>query len=159
IFSVQSQDKDHPFALTEYMPGPPGATVTETRPGCGPQPGYAGAICGLGDEDWVVLPPPEQFMKRYVFFTDPTYATTNLVVVREKGPAGFSDVNIECLGNVTGWQPVGTTGQYQYAQVDLVRGTTPVALCKTSRQAATSEGKFGITVWGTDWFSSYGYPA
>jgi hypothetical protein len=42
---------------------------------------------------------------------------------------------------------------------DLVRGTVPVASCNTSRHEATSAGAFGITVWGTDWWASYGYPA
>jgi hypothetical protein len=34
-----------------------------------------------------------------------------------------------------------------------------VDACKTSRHEATSAGAFGVTVGGTDWFASYGYPA
>jgi hypothetical protein len=66
---------------------------------------------------------------------------------------------VECLGNVDHWQPVGTAGKYQVAYADLVRATVPVANCNTSRQAASSASAFGIVVWGTDWASSYGYPA
>ena len=48
---------------------------------------------GLGDPDFVVVVPPEQYLDRYVFFTDPTYPETNLVVVRKRDGAGvFHDV-------------------------------------------------------------------
>jgi hypothetical protein len=152
FFSVRSQDDAHPFSFTQYMTGTSGSS----RPGCAPQYGS----CQLGDEEWVVQLPPRQFLSRYVFFTDPTYGTTNLVLTRVRGPAGFSDVEIACLGTVTGWQPVGTSGDYEVAHVDLSRaftGTTPD--CATSRHEATSAGAFGVTVWGTDWYASYGYPA
>lgn len=45
------------------------------------------------------------------------------------------------------------------AHVDLARGGAPVAQCAGSRHEAKSEGPFGVTVWGTDAFASYGYPA
>ena len=67
---------------------------------------------------------------------------------------------VACLGAVTGWQPVGTAGKYEVAHVDLFRsfvGTTPA--CETSQHEATSAGAFGVTVWGTDYYASYGYPA
>jgi hypothetical protein len=104
--------------------------------------------------------PPEQFLSRYVFFTDPTYATTNVVITRVRGAQGFADVDISCLGTVTGWQPVGTSGDYEVAHVDLVRGGSGVQpACATSRHEASSEGAFGVMVWGTDYYASYGYPA
>jgi hypothetical protein len=137
-FTVRSQDVDHPFAMTQYMAG----------------------YCTLGDEEWVHLLSPQQFLQRYVFFTDPTYATTNLVVLRKKGEAGFADVEIECLGApISGWKAVGTEGLYEYAHVGLVSGGVPVAGCGVSRHEAKSTGQFGIVVWGTDSCSSYGYPA
>jgi hypothetical protein len=154
-FVVTSQDEDHPFAFTQYLPGAPFNSVA----GCGPVPPFPDSTCGLGDEEWVSLVPPRQFLQRYVFFTDPTYATTNLVLIRSKGAGGYEDVDIACLGNVTGWQPIGSGDKYQYAHLDLVRGTVPVANCNTSRHEATSNGAFGVVVWGTDWYSSYGYPA
>lgn len=154
LFSVRSQDAEHPFTMTHYLPGRP----SSSRPGCGPE--YAQG-CELGDEEWVFSLPPKQFLQRYVFFTDPTYATTNLVITRVKGAKGFEDVSVACLGGVvTGWQPVGAGGQYEVAHVDLIRGGAPVVPeCNTSRHEATSAGAFGVTVWGTDWFASYGYPA
>jgi hypothetical protein len=151
-FSVRSQDVDHPFLFSHYMPG----AIMESRPGCSADAQF----CGLGDEEWVTLVPPRQFLSRYVFFTDPTYATTNLVIVRQKGKDGFSDVSIACLGTVTGWQPVGQSGTYEFAHVDLIRGNVPVVpACATSQHEATSPGAFSITVWGTDSYASYGYPA
>ncbi len=155
-FTVTSQDADHPFSFSQYMPG----TFGTTRPGCSASPPFQGLSCGLGDEEWVIQLPPEQFLAHYAFFTDPTYAATNLVITRAAGPGGFKDVEIECLGTVTGWQPVGSGGKYEVAYVDLYRafvGATPA--CATSQHSATSSGAFGITVWGTDYYASYGYPA
>jgi hypothetical protein len=155
IFVVRSQDEDHPFMLSHYMAGASGLT----REGCDPMSPLE-LDPALGDEEWVVLAPPAQFLQRYVFFTDPTYATTTLVVTRKRQPGGaFADVNVECLGTVTGWQPVGGS-DYEVAHVDLYRawiGAQPA--CETSRHAADSAGAFGVVVWGTDLFASYGYPA
>ncbi len=157
-FTVTSQAADHPFGFTQYLAG---ADAT-TRPGCAPTPPFAGLTCGLGDEEWVNLLAPAQFRNHYSFFTDPTYATTNLVITRIADGSGmFSDVTIDCLGApVTGWMPVGSSGKYEVAYVDLVRGTTPVvAACGSSRHLADSKGNFGIVVWGTDYYASYGYAA
>jgi hypothetical protein len=119
-----------------------------------------GSGCMLGDEDWITILPPAQFLQRYVFFTDPSYATTNLVLTRVKGANGFADVTVDCLGGpVTGWKDVGAAGNYQVAHVDLMRGGQAIANCSGSYHEATSAGKFGVNVWGTDWFASYGYPA
>jgi hypothetical protein len=156
-FVVTSQDEDHPFILTQYMPGTPG---TSTLQDCSPTPPAGFISCGLGDEEWVVLLPPKQFLSNYVFFADPTYATTNLVLTRVRGPDGFQDVSLDCMGTVSGWQPVGSSGDYEIAHVDLFRagvGASPG--CDTSRHVATSEGAFGAIVWGTDYYASYGYPA
>jgi len=156
-FSVRSQDTDHPFAFTQYLAGAPPEGVS--RPDCAPVKPFDFLTCGLGDEEWVTLTPPQQFSERYVFFTDPTYATTNLVMVRVKGRNGFADVNVGCLGTVTGWEPVGADGNYEFAHVDLVRATEPVADCNISRHEASSTEPFGVVVWGTDYNASYGYPA
>jgi hypothetical protein len=40
----------------------------------------------------VIVLPPAQFLRRYAFFTDPTYATTNLVVTRVKSNDEFKPV-------------------------------------------------------------------
>jgi len=154
-FIVKSQNADHPFYVAQMMPGcevtsgsRAGATVT-----------LGGLVpLNLGDEEFVNILPPAQFLTKYVFFTDPTYSTTNLVLTRVKGASGFKDVKVECLGTVSGWKPIGTSGKYQYVGVDLVRGKVGVGSCKNGPQVASSDGQFGLMVWGTDTYSSYAYP-
>src|SRR5258708_8426883 len=81
-------------------------------PGYGPQ---------LGDEEFVIMLPPAQFLSKYVFFTDPAYPTTNIVLTRVKTAKGFLDVKLDCLGTVGGWTAVGGSGNYEVTNVDLVR--------------------------------------
>jgi hypothetical protein len=152
-FTVRSQGPAHPFLFSQYMPG----AEANARPGCVTK--HNNLVCGLGDEEWVSLLSPKQFQRRYIFFTDPTFGTTNLVIIRRRGAAGFTDVTVECLGVIGGWMPVGGEGTYEYAHVELERGGVPVGACGTSRHLAESEGQFGVVVWGTDLYSSYGYPA
>lgn len=140
-FVVRSQDKDHPFYVGQLMTG------------C-----FAGGPECLGDEEFVNLLPPAQFLRKYVFFTDPTYPTTNLVVVRVKD-GGFKDVSIDCVGTLSGWTPVGAGGEYEITNVDLVRKGVPNGACQNGPHVAQSEGRFGVMVWGLDNASSYGYPA
>ena len=148
-FVVQSQDKDHPFMLFTYM------TSSE----------HVGS--GFGDPDFVVSVPPEQYLEQYVFFTDPTYPETDLVVVRSRGTNGqFSDVMLDCAGALSNWQPID--GAYEYARIDLTTGNfAGVGACSTGRREIKSDAPFGLWVWGwgtpmTSTFTanvSYGYPA
>jgi hypothetical protein len=101
-----------------------------------------------------------------VFFTDPTYPFTMLTVVRQK-PAmgGMADVNLDCLGNVTGWQPVGTNGDYEIAFVSLVDHFNGIGTCNNGVHVMDSSVPFGVWVWGwgsedtqSGWVS-YGFPA
>jgi len=140
-FVVKSQDKDHPFYLGQLMTG------------C-----FAGGQDCLGDEEFVNLLPPAQFLRKYVFFSDPTYPTTNLVVVRAKD-SGFKDVKLDCAGQLSGWKPVGASGEYEITNIDLIRNGQPNGQCNNGPHVAESEGRFGIMVWGLDNASSYGYPA
>jgi hypothetical protein len=142
-FRVKSQDAAHPFHLAQIMSG------------CM----VSGGNGELGDEEFVNVVPPAQFLQKYVFFTDPSYGTTTLAVTRLKTASGFKDVNIKCLGNVTGFTPVGSSGEVEVATVDLVRDRRGLGTCANGSQTAESEGPFGITVWGLDRFSSYAYPA
>ena len=105
------------------------------------------------------LLPPAQFLSKYVYFTDPTYGTTNLVLTRTNTGTGFKDVTVDCIGTVTGWMAVGAAGKYQYAQVDLVRAGVGVGTCHNGPHSAQSTGAFGLMVWGTDNQASYAYPA
>ncbi|MEO6773871.1 MAG: IgGFc-binding protein [Kofleriaceae bacterium] len=146
-FVVESQDADHPFEMFEYMTS---SQYVQT---------------GYGDPDFVVSVPPDQYLSDYVFFADPTYPETNLVVIRAKGTdAAFHDVNLDCLGPLTNWQPVG---DYEWARTDLMTGNfTPVGNCSTGRHEIKSDAPFGLWVWGwgtplTSTFTanvSYGYP-
>jgi hypothetical protein len=147
-FTVTSQDADHPFMLFTYMSS--SQHVAD----------------GFGDPDFVVNVPPAQYLRQYVFFTDPTYPETNLVITRARGTdAAFHDVTLDCLGPITGWQPVGP--DLEFARVDLVTGNfTNVGACSTGRREVRSDAPFGLQVWGwgtpsTSAFTanvSYGYP-
>ncbi len=148
-FVVKSQDESHPFLIMAYMTG-------------------AKKASDYGDPDFVRMVPPRQYLTHYVFFTDPSYPETNLVLVRNKGDKGFSEVELECAGVVSGWQPVGASGMYEYTRVDLVRHNFEGQNgCNNGRQDIQSEVPFGLWVWG--WGSpetqsttvnvSYGYPA
>ena len=105
FFSVRSQDAERPFSLTQYMSGSLG-------------------FANLGDDEWVTLVPPQQFLRRYAFFVDPTYLTSSLVITRTRGAGGFADVDLECMGTIDGWEPVGDDGIYEVAHVMLFEGGT-----------------------------------
>jgi hypothetical protein len=148
-FFVRSQDADHPFYASAYMTG--GAPFN-----------------GTGDPDWVNLIPPDQFQRRYIFFTDPTYSETELVVVRRKVDGAWADVDLDCLGNpLVAWKDL--TDDLQWTRVQLVTGNFKnVGNCSNGRRELKSANPFGVTVWG--WGSaqselfytkyvSYAYPA
>lgn len=130
-FTVRSQDAAHPFMLFSYMTG-------------GELHG------GYGDPDFVRVIAPEQYLSRYVFFTDPTYPETSLVVVRQRASTNrpFKDVHLTCRGVLDGWAPVGTEGLYEVTRVDLVsHDFEPQGECDNGVQRMDSTGPFGVTVW------------
>jgi hypothetical protein len=150
-FVVSSQDDQHPFLLVEYMSGSQWSQMKD--------------LSGYGDPDLSIVIPPAQYLSHYVFMTDPTYPETNLVVVRRPDANdNFQDVNLDCAGNLTGWQ---TVGKYQYTRVDLQTGDFQnVGNCSNGRHEMTSAAPFGLWVWGwgtpnTSSFTanvSYAYP-
>jgi hypothetical protein len=153
MFSVRSQDGDHPFSLTTYMTGCASVTSKEA---CD----YATGDPHGGDPEMVAMVAPAQYLDSYLFVADPTYANTALVFVRQKGLAGaFVDVTLDCLGTVTGWEPVGTDGRFEVARVFLEKDGADVAACSTGSHIASSAAPFGLTVWGWDVAVSYGFPA
>lgn len=135
-FVVKSQDDDHPFMVFTYMSG--SAPLGDN----GGKPGY-------GDSEFVRIIAGPQYLKRYVFFTDPTYPETNLVVVRKKGENGFADVALDCAGTLGGWTPIGSGGTYQYTRVDLSRHNFEAqGACNNGRHEMVSNEPFGLWVWG-----------
>jgi hypothetical protein len=150
-FRVTSQDVNHPFMLFTMMSGSQWPMLSN--------------VTGYGDADFVISVPPQQYLSRYVFFADPTYPETNLVVVRSPNQAAsFDDVTLDCAGALTGWQPVG---DYEWTRIDLVRHDfVGQGNCSTGRHEISSTSPFGLWVWG--WGTpetkpstsnvSYGYP-
>ena len=148
-FTVRSQDAAHPFLLVGYMTG--SSTVDQG---------------GYGDADFVRVVPTDQYLSRYVFFTDPSYPETNLVVTRKRGAAGYADVKLDCAGTLSGWQALDA--DHEVTRIDLVRHDFEGQNgCDNGRHEMLSAQPFGLTVWGwgtpeTSIFTgyvSYGYPA
>jgi hypothetical protein len=157
-FTVRSQSDAHPFLMFTYMTGA-GGLNDPSEPGY--DPNFLG---GFGDADFVRIVPPQQYLFRYVFFTDPTYPFTTLTVVRTKKDGAFADVTMTCMGTLSGWQPVGS-GEYEIAYVKVVERWLGQGGCNNGVQEMSSEAPFGVWVWGwgsedtqTGWVS-YGYPA
>ncbi|APR88636.1 hypothetical protein A7982_13985 [Minicystis rosea] len=144
-FTVKSQDVDHPFYMSAYMTG-----CEELNP--------AHDDC-RGDPEFVNVIPSLQYLSSYVFFTDPTYPETNLVLVRRNDGDGFKDVTLDCAGKLTGWQPIGSGGKYEYTRIDLVRDFQPQGSCDNGRHEIHSDAPFGLVVWGWNEGGSYAYPA
>ncbi|MCA9580763.1 MAG: IgGFc-binding protein [Myxococcales bacterium] len=139
-FVVRSQGASHPFYAAAHMTG---KFMTDAE---------------TGDPEMVNLIPPSQFLPSYVFFADPTYANTNLVMVRAKGTGGFADVTLDCAGVLDGWKPVGGDGAYEYTRIDLRRDGAKVGQCDNGRHEISSKAPFGLVVWGFDDAVSYAYP-
>jgi hypothetical protein len=149
LVTVKSQDSKHPFYAGVHMSsasfggGAPGGGMTK------------------GDPDFVNIVPSDQFLDRYVFFADYTYPETSLTVVRRKSEAGFRPVEIDCGGELGGFQPLGSSGEYEYAWVKLTVAGVPQKIgtgeCGYGRHEARSEAPFSITVWGVGQDASYGY--
>lgn len=149
-FVVRSQDAQHPFYMSAHMTG--GSAYSE-----------------IGDPEFVNVVPSDQYLSSYVFFTDPTYPETDLVVIRRKGRNGFADVNLDCAGKLSGWQPVGSSGDFEFTRWDLIRHNfVKQGACDNGRHEIHSAAPFGLTIWGwgndeTGSFVtndvSYAYPA
>jgi hypothetical protein len=137
-FRVTSQDASHIFYVTQMMTG---GEINNDQ----------------GDPEFVNIVPPQQFLRSYLFLTDPTYSSTDLVFVRPLASDNtYHDVTLDCAGVVSNWFGIGGTN-YQYARVAWTRAGT--GNCRNGVHRATSTAPFGLTVWGTDEYTSYGYPA
>ncbi|MDF2694379.1 MAG: hypothetical protein K0S65_2762 [Labilithrix sp.] len=150
-FVVRSEDADHPIAVYAYMSG---FQVLEG----------ASEDVAEGDPEFTYVIAAEQYLDRYVFFVDPSYRSSHLVVIRSRPPNGdFQPVTLDCAGPLDGWRPVGTEGKYEFTRIRLTRNHVhlPVGdrVCGPGRHEIDSAGPFNVTVWGTDAASSYAYPS
>ena len=113
---------------------------------------------GIGDVDFVISVPTDQYMQNYVFFADPTYPDTHLVLVRRAVNDQF-----DCAGAIGGWQ---AAGDYEWTRFDLNTDFVNNGNCSTGRREISSNAPFGLWVWGwgtpnsnpTTQNVSYGYP-
>ena len=145
---VKSQDAQHPFYMAGYMTGAGQYDPAEN--------GGSGKPDGRGDAEFVNVIPLGEFSDAYTFYTDPTYPETNLVLVRSKVDGAFADVTLDCAGNLTGWAPIGTGGNFEYTRIDLVRHNfQPVGNCNNGRHEIHSKKPFGLTVWGWAFAESF----
>jgi len=139
-FVVKSQDDKHPFYMAQYMTGAAQWDPEQTS---------GGKADGRGDAEFVNVVPPGEYPSDYVFYTDPTYPETNLVLVRTKVDGAFADVELDCAGKLTGWQPLGSGGKYEFTRIDLVRHNfQSMNGCNNGRHEIHSKNPFGLTVWG-----------
>lgn len=132
-FVVRSQDVEHPFYAAVMMES---CAVYGTDDDC------------RGDPEMTTLVPTSRFGLNASFFADPSYPETNLVVVRAADAAStFHDVDLDCLGKIDGWEPIGS--RFQLARVDLSRGNFDAqGACSTGAHTLKSDGAFTATVWG-----------
>jgi len=136
-FVVESQDVDHPIAVYGYMSG---GNQTPRE---------------IGDPELVPIVPTDQYLDRYVFLVDPTYAESSLVVVRAAKGGVFPDVSLDCLGTVGGFRRIDEEHEMAVVRFDAKSGQPG---CGAGRHEISGSGPFAITVWGMDFYNSYGYP-
>ena len=154
-FVVRTQDAEHPIYLAAYMSGGGTAESTDVL---GDQ-----NMLGKGDAEFVNVVPAGQYLSSYSFYADPTYTETSLVIVRAKSNGKFDDVWLECAGVLSGFEPVGTRGDYEYVRVDLAKGAGPgetfgTSTCQNGLHRMRSDGPFTATLWGWSYYASYAYP-
>jgi hypothetical protein len=146
-FVVKSQGIDHPIAVFSYMTGEQ----------------FAQAQAFQGDPEFVPVVASEQYLGKYVFFVDTTHTFSQLVVVRSREANNtFAPVVLDCAGELGDWSPLGSSGAYEYTRVWLTKDKAPQTVgsgtCGAGRHVMESKGAFGVTVWGTAPYASYGYP-
>jgi len=81
---------------------------------------------------------------------------------------GGPDVILDCAGALSGWQPVDSTGRYEFTRIDLSRHDfVGQNGCNNGFHTMKSSAPFGLTVWGwgtnettpPSTYVSYAYPA
>ena len=132
--SVKSQDSKHPFYAAVHMTG---ATYGGGAPTATPRSATPTSSTSS-----------HRISSSIVTSSSPTTPsrTPRLLVVRRKTPTGFHPVVLDCAGELTGFVPLGTKGEYEYAFVDLTKGAVPQKFekgaCGYGRHEGQSEGPF-----------------
>ncbi|MDF2697930.1 MAG: hypothetical protein K0S65_6313, partial [Labilithrix sp.] len=121
---------------------------------------YVSPAFTTGDPEFVNVVASAQYLNDYRFFADPTYPNTSLVVIRERGPRGFEDVNLECAsGPLSGFRPLGTEGRFEYVRIPITEdGKTRqvgAGTCGYGLHHMSSRSPFTATLWGTAYAASY----
>jgi IgGFc binding protein len=149
-FVVRSQDATHAFHVSQLMTSCSDATgAADSGLLFGPD---GGEIEGCpGDPELESTPPSWEFDTHYVFFTNPAYPTTKLVIIRKKDTVGFHDVTLDCAGVLGGWTAIGSD-EYEYVYVTLSDGNFVAqeldgGMCDNGSHVADSTGPFSIAVW------------
>ncbi len=141
-FMAESTDPNKPFMVVQFMIG---------AEACG----AAGNL--RGDPAMTLSVPTAQYLDRYVFLSDPTYAYNWLVVVRSD-PS--HSIYLDCFNPIPDhrFQTIGS-GPFQVARITLSAQTGGVdGTCTSGARFIEGDGPFGIWVYGVFADTSYGYP-
>lgn len=131
-FTVTSQDEDHPFSITQFLPsGDTTESIFDDDK--------------AGDPAMIVLPPAAQFETKYVFAVPSFYAKNFVTVIAPDG----AGLQLDGAGVNANFSPLGTVDgiSYRYAHVSVTEGP----------HVLTSDVPVGIVVEGYDVEVSYGY--
>lgn len=131
-FSVTSQDADHPFSITQFLPsGDTTESIFDDDK--------------AGDPAMIVLPPAAQFETKYVFAVPSFYAKNFVSVIAPQGAI----LQLDGAGVGGTFSPLGSLEgtDYVYAHVPVAEGP----------HVLTADVPVGIVVAGYDVEVSYGY--
>ena len=110
-----------------------------------------------GDPAMTLSVPTAQYMDRYAFLSDPTYAYNWLVVVRT---APSHEIRLDCFDPIPNnrFTTIGS-GPYQVARITLsAESGGSDGTCTSGAHYIEGDGDFGIWVYGVYADTSYGYP-
>lgn len=141
-FLATSTNPDKPFFVVQFMVGAVACGATGNL---------------RGDPAMTLSVPTAQYLDRYVFLSDPTYAYNWLVVVRT---SSSDTIYLDCFNPIPDdrFQTIGA-GPYQVARITLSAESGGVdGSCTSGAHFIEGDGPFGIWVYGVFADTSYGYP-
>jgi hypothetical protein len=110
-----------------------------------------------GDPALTLSVPTAQYLDRYIFLSDPTYAYNWLVVVRS---SNADVIHLDCFDPIPDnrFSTIGA-GPYQVARITLSAESGGAdGSCSSGAHSVWGDGPFGIWVYGVFADTSYGYP-